>query len=259
MKVLFYPHRLVNFSEAFGILRLLGIPHTSDIKDPDVTVAFYWNVNTVSEYPKELQELEDSGIPVFNKITDVSKVKVDAVYKSVFGKSLMIDPTKHRGNCVKKTNTQAIHDGVMQMCPCSPQPGFIYQKIIDSRFNNDEVYDLRTVIVGGKIVHLTILIKSVGECFGRKKDGNKVTAFRCVHGEPKDWFTSEEMMLIEKFADEFNVDYAHFDIVRNNYDGQIYIIDVNNISAITSYAPLKDGGAALRKVTEAFRVSFLKI
>ena len=257
MKILFYPHALVTFAEAYCIIKKLGIIHTNNVNDKEIGLAFYWNTTTISQYPKELVTLENAGIKVLNKIPDVSKECVDRVFQSVFGYSSLINPETHRGNCVKKTNTQAVHDGVMQMCPCKAEPKFIYQRIIDSRLTNEKVYDLRTIIVNRKIVQVTMLVKGVEGCFGRTKAGNKVSVFTCQTLDPNKCYSKEEIGLIETFAEKFGCDLAHLDIVRNNYDGKLFILDVNNISAYLSYTRLIDQTAVFNKVVTAFKNAYL--
>ncbi|MDP4952363.1 MAG: cell division cycle 123 family protein [Flavobacteriales bacterium] len=47
------------------------------------------------------------------------------------------------------------------------------------------------------------------------------------------FFSKEEQRLILQFAEAMNVDFAEFDVLRDNQSGKIYIIDVNT----TPYGP----------------------
>jgi len=65
--------------------------------------------------------------------TDISKSRVQRVFHEVFGYSLEVDPTTHRGPMVCKAETNAVHDGRIVEGPIDrPEAGAVYQVVVDN-------------------------------------------------------------------------------------------------------------------------------
>ena len=83
--------------------------------------------------------------------TDISKSRVDAAMRRVFGYGAEIDPTTHEGMCVRKSEVNTAHDGRIVQCPTEPEPGYVYQRLVDTQVGHDEVEEWRVVKVGSKV------------------------------------------------------------------------------------------------------------
>ena len=110
--ILFYPEKPSFFHALTFICNSLGYTMTDDPKVPhDLT----WAFKDVTSYePDEtLVALLKSGTVVNGTCTDIGKVKVECIFKDVFGYGMQIDPEQHQGVCVRKSNDNAKHDGTI--------------------------------------------------------------------------------------------------------------------------------------------------
>ncbi|CAN5267370.1 hypothetical protein BH11PSE2_BH11PSE2_05610 [soil metagenome] len=150
---------------------------------------------------------------------DVSKTRVAEVFETVFGYPLAIDPTAWEGLAVEKGELNGVHDGRVINCPAIPQPGKVYQRLIDTS-DESHAYDLRTHCVGGEPVLVWIKTKPRGDSFTIHNLG-------VVLRTPASVFSAPELAMIRRFAAEFGSDWAGLDILRDRHDGRLYIVDVN--------------------------------
>lgn len=161
-----------------------------------------------------------AAIPSFNAgCPDVSKSAVARVFEEVFGYPLAIDPDHWRGLAVEKSEINGVHDGSIVDCPRPRREGMHYQRLIDTsdgRFS----HDLRTPCVGGKPVFV---------CVKRKPEEARFS----IHNHDVTLRSSQEVYspleldLIGRFLAAMGLDWAGLDILRDRYDGRIYVVDVN--------------------------------
>ena len=147
-KILFWPYLPHHRSIAYKICRHLGL---RVVRNPPSKhhLAVYWEDSTVAP--------SQDASPLTNKAInfvcqDISKTRVNQVFKQVFGYDLGIDPLKHKGRCVIKSNLNAQHDGRIIQCPVKKRrPDVIYQRLVDNRCSPRQVRDIRVPIVGPAI------------------------------------------------------------------------------------------------------------
>ena len=152
--------------------------------------------------------------------TDISKSHVAAVFAEVFGYPLALNPSAADGEIVEKSDKNGVHDGRIVMAPCTAAPGKVYQRIVDTRDDDDCCRDLRTPCIGGEPVVVWIKTKTPE---GRFSINN-----RHAHlAEPADIFSAQERDLIKRFNTRMGLDCGGLDILRDRTDGRIYIVDVN--------------------------------
>ncbi len=181
--------------------------------------------------------------------TDISKKKVDSVHQSVFGYNTFIDPMTHQGIAVRKSDTNASHDGEIIRCPIEKaDPSRVYQLLIDNVFDDKYVVDYRVPVIGGVIP------------LAYKKFKEHRVRFTEVHHasmhDTDDVFSKEEQALILQFARAMKAEFCEFDVLRHS-DGRIFIIDVNK----TPYGPpagLPEAREAVARLARAFQQAFLK-
>ena len=224
--VLFYPdppeqlegHTLSKTIEYFDII---GYNFTENIDD-DWTIGVHWDLQDVNETPQAL--LEDKR-PVLNRyLNNITKSHVDKIFAEVFGYSSFADTTQH-GFCVRKSERQSAHDGVIVKTPCEREPGYVYQKLIDNRMGIDMVYDIRISMFMGHIPPLYIKGKSMEGLF----ENALSKTLKYWMSPLEEYLTDDAIMNVILFSAKIGLDLGEIDLLRDNSTGKLYIIDVNNI------------------------------
>jgi len=241
MKLLTWPNGLGGGQRLSVFRQMLGFEHTTDPTDPDITVAIHYNKLNRRVYPKELAALEERGIKVWNKdVLNVKKDYVDDIFTEVFGYSLRLDPTKHRGMAVIKTSQQAVHGGKLIECPIpewrvdvkprmsgNGEPHYRqYQKFIDTRISKELIRDYRILYMARQPVML--FEKHIeSRCLFHVPKG----AYLDIRPTPNLYpsFSSDEIAKIGEFVEAFKLDFGEIDVLRQNSDGKIYIVDINDL------------------------------
>lgn len=187
------------------------------------------------------------------RCVDISKSNVGRVFRRVFGYDLDIDPRKHHGKIVRKSEINAVHDGEVLEGPITePDPGSVYQRLIDNTNDDGMVLDLRTGIVGNEIPYVFLKYRPVSVRFSNEN------AFVRL-GSPE-VFSVEERGLILKFAREIGLDVGELDILRDRSSGKIFIVDVAKTPHSPSDNFITIGGLrAIRSGAHAFRRQFLDL
>ncbi|WP_225207532.1 ATP-grasp domain-containing protein [Novosphingobium huizhouense] len=186
------------------------------------------------------------------RCVDISKSTVGRVFAEVFGYALDIDPREHHGKIVRKSEINAVHDGEVLEGPITmPQPGSVYQRLIDNTTDDGMVLDLRTGIVGNEVPYVFLKYRPRDIRFSNDNAYVRL-------GQP-DLFTPEEKALILRFCRAIGLDIGELDILRDRESGKIYIVDV----AKTPHSPSDNfitlgGLKAIRAGALAFRRQFLE-
>jgi O-antigen/teichoic acid export membrane protein len=215
--VLFYPDKPHLFHMTYRICHLRGYRMTNDPTQKTIA-SFYWEDVTTRDHTK-LPEMSPRHL-VNVACTDVSKVHVEKVFKEVFGYGMEIDPRVHHGVCVKKSNENAVHDGKIVTCPCDPEEGYVYQKLINNIHGDDSVYDIRVPIFGHRMPLVMLRYRSRHDRF----DNTKIVDPAAIDGVLSD----AEQKNILRFCEKLGLEYGELDILRDRDDGLIYIVDANS-------------------------------
>lgn len=158
------------------------------------------------------------------RCVDITKRKVDEIFRNVFGYSLTIDPTCHVGQAVCKSNANGRHDGVIVDCPIDERridESAVYQKLIDNTFGNGLVRDFRVCIIGDRISEVED--KQRDEKFRFK--ARNITHIRAA--EAQETFDEEEQRKIILFCKQLGLEIGELDVLRDHSDGRLYIVDAN--------------------------------
>ncbi len=183
---------------------------------------------------------------------DISKKKVDSVHQEVFGYCTIIDPLTHKGIAVEKSDENAMHDGQIVHCPVSTKnEDRVYQVLIDNRFDEISVVDMRVPVIGKSIPLVYQKFKT-----NELRFTNDV--FKSTLHTPDELLSPEELKFIIDFAQKMQVDFAELDVLRDNSSGKIYAIDVNT----TPYGPPKglskaEDEMAVELLCNAFQAEFI--
>ncbi|MBL1215547.1 MAG: hypothetical protein HND52_19430 [Ignavibacteriae bacterium] len=214
-KIYFYPNLPHKRTILYKICKHLGIRIARSSKG-EKQISFFWDDSTKFENTN----LIDSR-SLNSECIDISKHKVDTVFKNVFGYDLSINPKQFIGECVVKSDENAKHDGRIIQCPIKEaEPDVVYQKLIDNKIDDNFVRDLRAPIIGNDIPLVYYKIKTTELRFTNEIDRVEVHQTSTV-------FNDNEVESILNFSKAMGLDYGELDILRDNENNKIYIVDVN--------------------------------
>lgn len=219
LRVLFYPQAPRPQAVLPKICARLGHDVATN---PDVPcdIAIFWTTSTVRRRDARLAAIA-RGVPVLNhRCHDIGKRHVDRVFRSVFGYGSLLDPRTHRGVCVRKSNLNAQHDGVVRRCPFrSVERRFVYQHVIDNVVDGSFAEDLRTPVAGGDIPLVYRVRRPLASRFGRAVSARPI--------DPAQVYSAVEMDGIRRFCRAMGLDYGELDVLRDRRDGRLFIVDAN--------------------------------
>lgn len=243
--IAFTPERARPWYLIWAVSRAAGGVYTPDIASADVVMHFEDATYSPNDPPSRIKP----GAKLVNfGFQDASKTRVARAAEQAFGRALAVDPSTYSGLAVEKSEINAAHDGRIVQCPVQPQPGRVYQRVIDNRIGDtDIVEDLRTCTIGGKCIVVFIKRRPVTKRF---LNTNSEVLLR----DPKDIFSSAELAQIETFTRLMGMDWGGVDVLRDRSDGSLTIVDANK----TDMGPpislnLPDKLRAARKLADAFR------
>ena len=196
-------------------LSRLGVEFVDNVVDSDV--AIYFDDATYSQPP---HLLNGPKVQINFKCKDISKSHVQTVFKQIFGYDLGVDPLHYTGPMAAKTETNGTHTGKIVQGPCSPEDGYVYQKLIDNRSEQGRVTDIRCPTVFGKIPLVYLKSRPEDQRFANL---NTHVALSTAEDE----LSADEIKKIALFCQAMNLDWGGLDILRDAEDGRIYIVDVN--------------------------------
>jgi hypothetical protein len=221
--ILFFPERPAPNSVAYKLCALLGYAITNHPRR-HFDVAFKLKDATFCD-AAELRNVSAVAEKIINvRSLDISKRAVARAFAEVFGYALEVDPTRHRGGLVEKSNRNAMHDGRERQGPLAPdevRAECVYQKEIDNRSGeNGFVLDHRVPVYGDQIPLVYLKRRPAGARFSNTNTQVKLE-------EPEAVFLPEELHKILLLAGKMGMDYGEFDVLRDK-DQRIYVVDANN-------------------------------
>jgi hypothetical protein len=154
---------------------------------------------------------------------DIDKDTVEGTFRRVFGYTYAIDPRTHAGPYVKKSITNARHDGVILHEPSEPQEGFAYQIVINNIVEN-EVEDLRLVYIQGVLDFLFIIRRPIASRFAFRSSFSMLC-------QTSSRMSESERRSVDEMCHSLGLDYGEIDALRNRDDGKLYVVDVNRTPA----------------------------
>lgn len=252
-KIFFYPDHPDFHYGIKSLLCFMGAKIVRSIEEKPDLVVIFKDITVINDTIPSFPGISQDKI--LNKnCKNIGKDKVNEVFEKVFGYSLSVDPLTHQGQCVRKSITNALHDGKIIQCPITePEEGYIYQKLINNHLENDTFFDLRPAIIGNEIPVATKRLKCIDDRFGY--------SFKETVVEPTEAFQEHEIKKIVEFSNMLGLDYGELDILRDNDDGRIYIVDANNTPYL--YVPgrelsCKEHRLMMLKQSDSFRRQFFK-
>lgn len=251
--ILTFPDKPEPGSVLSKICHLLGYRVTQDTATA-ADVIINWEDCTIRRAYSVLEALSEKQ-PVLNiHCKDISKRKVDEIHQVVFGYRLAVSPFEFQGQCVKKSNDNATHDGVVIECPAKGiDENAVYQRLVNNTRDRDYIEDIRVPIFGNTIPFCYLKRRRIRDRFSNEN----TSASLC---ERDSVLSRSEVTLMLRLCRGMRLDYGELDVLRDMDDGRLYVVDVNN----TPWGPpnhLDDKSItmALRRLSEAFMTSFLSL
>ncbi len=230
---------------------LLGYRVTQDISC-EADVVINWEDCTFPRSWAALENLNKTQ-PVLNiHCRDISKRRVDEIHQAVFGYNLGVNPLEFQGQCVKKSNDNATHDGVVIQCPTAAiDKHSVYQRLVNNKKDQGYIEDIRIPVFGATIPFCYLKRRPIGNRFSNENTSASLCERDAVLSE-------SEANKILHLCRHMGLDYGELDVLRDADDGRLYVVDVNN----TPWGPPnhlddKSVGTALKRLSEAFVASFL--
>lgn len=219
--ILFYPDRPASSTIIYKLCAAHGYAMTNN-PFCSYDVAFKNQDSTFFDL-SILDVLPDRSNIINRNSIDISKNKVSDIFQQIFGYSLKVDPVKHKGPAVEKSDKNAMHDGRIVDCPvpaASVRADCVYQKVIDNTVKDGFVLDYRIPVHGGQIPLVYLKYRPRATRFSNLNDHVQLEETSAI-------FSEKEQIDILKFSGAMGIEYGEFDVLRDNKDGRIYIVDAN--------------------------------
>lgn len=213
--------------EYFSIALLIHrLGYTATLSpDDDFDLAMLWEDATHVDPPPLFAEIAREK-PVLNlRCTDISKRRVEEVFRQVFGYGSFVDPREFEGRCIEKSDENAVGGGSVVRCPVAPREGFVYQKLIDSVDDGVQV-EYRTPVILGEIPVVNVWHQRP---FQDSLDGR--VWLRTVPAEPSEVYTAAERERLLELCARMGFDFGEVDVLRSRDDGKLYVLDANKTPA----------------------------
>ncbi|MDO9576410.1 MAG: hypothetical protein Q7J16_00840 [Candidatus Cloacimonadales bacterium] len=216
--ICFYPSKPISYDIMYWICLINKYKVINDLEKP-ADIYMYWEDDTY--HSSELMQ-KYRGDWVNLDCIDISKSKISSVFQKVFGYDIQIDPLKYDGYCVQKNDLNAKHDGKILKCPIEEiNPDSIYQKLINNQKNENLVVDIRVPIFKDFIPFVYLKYRNINHRF---LNTNDLAVIKPTH----EILNQFEIAKLIKFCNEIRMDYGELDVLRDNEDGQIYVVDANH-------------------------------
>ena len=225
----FYPEKPHPYTIAYKALHLNGIRVTAGLpgrSDPS-PVIFLWEDSTVSRH--RLPALSSAALVVNARCSDISKSLVGKIHSEVFGYQAEVDPLRHAGSMVAKSNENGTHSGEIVRGPLARvKAGWVYQRLIDNTpealgipsADTGRAVDLRVPVFGSVWQHAYIKYRRLSSRFGNVNDKVEFVKTDTL-------FTQSEVERLNEFCSRIGLDYGELDVVRDSGSKQIFVLDVN--------------------------------
>ena len=175
----------------------------------------------------------------------------DAVFKEVFGYSAVINPSTFYGDCLKKSDSNAMDAEMIIRCPIKTmEEGSIYQRLINNIVDGNLAQEIAVPFFAGSIPFAYLKYKLLDNRFGNCNLRIEITKFEKL-------VLQEEKEKIIIFCKKIGLDYGELEMIRDIDDKRLYIIDVNSTPiGPNGYISPSQRITALKKIAENFEAVF---
>lgn len=245
----FRPHIEDDYTVSLIACRL-GLRLTTDTR-ADFAAAMHWHDITRRRPNAVLERMAESMHVINLHGNDISKTRVDAVMRDVFGYGLGVNPLHTAGPILEKSDLNSTHDGRIIEGPiAAATAGRVYQRVVTGRRTGDVIEEIRVPIVGHRIPFVYLKYKRATDPLSLSIRGTIV--------EPSALLTEAEAETLVRFAHAMGIDFGELDAMRHHADGRIYVFDANNTPCVRFVGvSLADQQATVERLAEAFADAFL--
>lgn len=260
--ILCYPQKPVAMHVLYKMILFLGYQMTTDPADKWSIAIKWFNAYDGNPFLPRKEDLPQSIITcspnqrVLNlNCADISKDHISRVFEEVFEYAISVDPTKINGQCVAKSNWNALHQGVVIECPIEEKKRDVtYQKLICNEVSGGMVEDMRIPVFGGKVPLVYVKYRLIDDRFVDREHTNT----KATIAEGSELLSKEELEKLGVFCRRLSLDYCELDVLRDKYDGRIYVVDVNNTPAgPPSPISEREANIAIMRLAQAFERTFM--
>jgi len=244
--IAFYPDKPRPWYFIWPVMHASGAKLISDCSVADIV--FQFDDSTTTDHNPPPVKV---GAKLVNfDCRDISKSAVAAAFERAAGYSLAVNPAKHSGTMVEKSELNAAHDGRVIEGPMQPLPDKTYQVLVDNEIEGGLVEDLRCCICGGKPAIVFRKRREIGRRFLNENA-------EVVLDTPENCYSADEITTISRFAEEIGLEWGGVDVLRDNASGKIYIVDANKTDMGPPVAlKLGDKLKSTRRMAKAFVAAF---
>lgn len=248
--VLFYPERPKPQHVIYKMLHLLGCRMTTN-PCARADVAFNFETTTFATADLTLVSLSKQYRMINYRCRDISKRNVEGIFREVFGYASFIDPRTYQGKYVRKSDDNALHDGVILEGQREPDDEHIYQVLVDTIQDGESALDLRVPVIGGVIPFVYLKYKPIDIQFLWINTKSEIAETQMV-------FSAEEQAKILEFCEKLGLDCGELDVARDVNTNMVYILDANTTpQGPPNHLTETDTNQALRRMAACFQVRFL--
>lgn len=154
-----------------------------------------------------------------SRCLNIDKSRVAAASEKAFGFSYLVDPATHHGEMVSKSETNAVHDGIVLRGPSPRQPGRIYMRCVDN-VQGDEVEDIRVIYMGGVLPFAYLKYRPIAQRFSNTNSRAEIIG-------TSDYIQPHEVAGIDLLCRDVGLECGELDCLRDRTDGMLYVIDVS--------------------------------
>lgn len=248
--ILCYPELPRFFHVITTLAAYMGARIVNDPTLPHDT-ALYFEDTTVRAENDTIRALAEREFVINEHARDISKTHVEEVFSRVFGYTSHVDPRTYEGAVVSKSVANAIHDGHVVTCPLEPKAGRIYQRVLNNR-EGEYTIDFRVPFVYGTIPITWKKYKHLTDPFNHM--------LKAEMHRPDTIFSKDELARLTEVARQSGIDYGEFDVIRDNTDGRIYVVDINNTPGSihpVEHLPWGEYYRMIRAIGDAFKQYFI--
>ncbi|MEM9842017.1 MAG: hypothetical protein AAF767_05180 [Pseudomonadota bacterium] len=244
--IAFYPDKPRPWYFIWPVMHASGAKLISDPTIADIVFQFD-DTTLVNHQPPQVK----AGANLVNfSCQDISKSNVADAFGRIAGYSLSVDPRRFSGTMVEKSEKNACHDGRILEGPIDPLDGKTYQVLVDNEIPGGLIEDLRCCICGGVPAIVFRKRRPIGRRFLNENA-------EVLLDTPENCYTSDEIRVISRFAEEIGLEWGAVDVLRDNQSGRIYIVDANKTDMGPPVAlKLGDKLKATRRMAKAFVAAF---
>jgi hypothetical protein len=247
-KIFYEPDKPRHHHSLYQVGRLLGCRGTTRPTTNSALVVSFEDA-TIRDISPELAELSRRSTVVNAGSVDISKQAVEGLFIKVFGRSTFVDPACFRGQCVRKSDANATHDGEIVSCPRPAEPGFVYQRLIDNSTGPDCFLDIRVPVVGRSVPFVYLKRRLPAARFSEYTKCDLVMTEAALTRAEVD-----QVLALSRLA---GLDYGELDVLRDATDGLIYVVDVNNTPSTPHGMGWRGHLEAVVKLSVEFKAEFL--